>query len=69
MAVKTAKWVGSKAPLALKLADSIIDQQIDKPMAQAVEIELEHLAEIFSTADALTGLSSLGRGRPEFKGE
>jgi enoyl-CoA hydratase/3-hydroxyacyl-CoA dehydrogenase len=68
LATKTAKIVGYKAPLALKLTDEIIDAQIGKPMETAVEIELERLAEIFSSADALEGLSSLGRRRPEFKG-
>ena len=37
-------------------------------MDEAVEIELTRLSEIFSTADALEGLSSVGRKRPEFKG-
>jgi enoyl-CoA hydratase/3-hydroxyacyl-CoA dehydrogenase len=68
LATKTAKIVGYKAPLALKLTDEIIDAQIGKPMETAVEVELERLAEIFSSADALEGLSSLGRRRPEFKG-
>jgi enoyl-CoA hydratase/3-hydroxyacyl-CoA dehydrogenase len=69
LAGKTLKVVGYKAPLALKLADEIIDAQQGKPMAEAVEIELGRLAEIFSTEDALEGLSSLGRKRPEFKGK
>jgi enoyl-CoA hydratase/3-hydroxyacyl-CoA dehydrogenase len=68
LAAKTAKIVGYKAPLALKIADEIIDQQIDKPMAEAVEIELGRLQEIFSTADALEGLTSMGRKRPEYRG-
>jgi len=67
-AAKTAKIVGFKAPLALKLASEIVDQQMGKTMAEAVEIELGRLSEIFSTADALEGLSSAGRKRPEFKG-
>jgi enoyl-CoA hydratase/3-hydroxyacyl-CoA dehydrogenase len=69
LAAKTAKIVGFKAPLALKLANEIIDQQMGKTMTEAVEIELGRLSEIFSTADALEGLSSAGRKRPEFKGE
>jgi len=68
-AAKTAKIVGFKAPLALKLASEIVDQQMGKTMAEAVEIELGRLSEIFSTADALEGLSSAGRKRPEFKGK
>ncbi|MBW2563672.1 MAG: enoyl-CoA hydratase/isomerase family protein [Deltaproteobacteria bacterium] len=68
-AAKTAKIIGYKAPLALKLASEIVDQQMGKTMAEAVEIELGRLSEIFSTADALEGLSSAGRKRPEFKGK
>jgi enoyl-CoA hydratase/3-hydroxyacyl-CoA dehydrogenase len=68
LAAKAAKFVAYKAPLALKVAAEIIDQQIGKPMEAAVEIELARLSDIFSTADALEGLSSLGRKRPEFKG-
>jgi enoyl-CoA hydratase / 3-hydroxyacyl-CoA dehydrogenase len=68
MVIKLAKMVGFKAPLALKIGNEIIDQQAGKSMEEAVEIELDRLNEIFSTADALEGLSSLGRKRPEFKG-
>ncbi|MCP4105886.1 MAG: 3-hydroxyacyl-CoA dehydrogenase/enoyl-CoA hydratase family protein [Desulfobacteraceae bacterium] len=68
LGAKTAKVVGYKAPLALKMSDEIIDQQMGKSIPDAIEIELGRLEEIFSTADALEGLSSLGRKRPEFKG-
>jgi enoyl-CoA hydratase/3-hydroxyacyl-CoA dehydrogenase len=68
LASKTAKFVGYKAPLALDLVSEIVDQQMGKSMEEAVDIELGRLEEIFSTADALEGLSSLGRKRPEYKG-
>jgi len=67
-AARAAKIIGFKAPLALKISNEIIDQQIGKSMEEAVEIELGRLNEIFSTADALEGLSSLGRKRPEYTG-
>jgi enoyl-CoA hydratase/3-hydroxyacyl-CoA dehydrogenase len=69
LAAETAKKIGYKAPLALKMADEIIDRQVGKPIAAAVEIELARLKEIFATADALEGLTSLGRKRTEYKGE
>jgi hypothetical protein len=53
----------------LKVSNEIIDQQAHKSIVEAIEIELGRLNEIFSTADALEGLSSLGRKRPVFKGE
>jgi len=69
LAARTAKLIGFKAPLALKISNKIIDRQTNKSIVEAMEIELGRLIEIFSTADALEGLSSLGRKRPEFKGE
>ncbi|MGB5749605.1 MAG: hypothetical protein WBM69_21700, partial [Desulfobacterales bacterium] len=68
LAARTAKIIGFKAPVALKVSNEIIDQQAGKSIEEAMEIELGCLNEIFSTADALEGLSSLGRKRPEFKG-
>jgi enoyl-CoA hydratase / 3-hydroxyacyl-CoA dehydrogenase len=68
LAAKTSKVIGFKAPLALKVSSEIIDQQMGKSMTDAIEIELGRLAEIFSTADALEGLSPAGRKRPVFTG-
>ncbi len=68
IAVKTLKIIGFKAPVALKISKEIIFQQVGKTIPKAVEIELGRLSEIFSTKDALEGLSSAGRKRPEFKG-
>jgi enoyl-CoA hydratase/3-hydroxyacyl-CoA dehydrogenase len=68
LAARTAKVIGFKAPLALKMANEVTDQQMGKSIEEAIDIELGRLNEIFSTADALEGLSSLGRKRPEFKG-
>lgn len=53
-AVKLAKTIGFKAPVALKLADMLIDQ------AKGCTSELAHLREVFSTSDALLGLTSIG---------
>jgi enoyl-CoA hydratase/3-hydroxyacyl-CoA dehydrogenase len=69
LAAKTVKKIGYKAPLALKMANEIIDRQVGQPIAAAVEIELARLNEIFATSDALEGLTSLGRKRPEYKGK
>ncbi|RJQ57127.1 MAG: 3-hydroxyacyl-CoA dehydrogenase/enoyl-CoA hydratase family protein [Desulfobacteraceae bacterium] len=62
------KSLSYKAPLALKIANAIMDAQEGRPAQEAAELELERLEEIFSTEDALEGLSSLGRKRPEYKG-
>ena len=67
LAARVSKVIGFKAPVALKLSNDIIDQQDGKSMEEAVAIELGLLHDIFSTADALEGLSNIGR-RVEFKG-
>jgi len=63
------KRVGFKAPIALRIASDLIDQGSGKPIEQGVALELARLEEVFSTADAYEGLSSLGKRRPVFKGE
>ena len=68
LAQKVIKYLGYKAPLALKIANEIMDEQDGKTPDQAIKIELNRVGEIFSTADALEGLSSLGRKRPEYRG-
>ena len=68
LTARISKIIGFKAPIALKISNEIIDQQDGKSMQDAVKMELGRLHEIFSTADALEGLSNIGR-RVEFKGE
>ncbi len=59
---KLAKTMGFKAPLAMKVAEQLIEE------AKGPESELEHLNMIFSTSDALLGLTSIGK-RVEYKGQ
>jgi enoyl-CoA hydratase/3-hydroxyacyl-CoA dehydrogenase len=66
---KVTKALGFKAPMALRLADEIIDQQQGLSMTDAVEVELGRLTDIFSTADALEGLSTVGKSRPQYQGK
>ena len=65
---KAIKPVRFKAPLALALAEKLIDGGSSVSLEQGLQMELDHLVEIFSSADAYEGLSSLGRRRPAFKG-
>ncbi len=69
LTAKTAKIIAGKAPLALRFANQIMDEGFKLPLSEAVHLELVHLNEIFSTEDALTGLSSVGKGTPTFKGK
>jgi enoyl-CoA hydratase/3-hydroxyacyl-CoA dehydrogenase len=68
LAAKTADIIAVKAPVALQLANDIIDRQAGKSMEEAVEIELGRLNDIFSTQDALEGLSSVGGKPPKYTG-
>jgi enoyl-CoA hydratase/3-hydroxyacyl-CoA dehydrogenase len=66
---KSAGRVRHKAPIAARLADLMIRTGADEGEGAGLDMELDKLGEIFHTADALEGLSSLGRRRPEFKGQ
>jgi enoyl-CoA hydratase/3-hydroxyacyl-CoA dehydrogenase len=66
---KAVKRVGSKAPIALRLAAELIDRGTDLPLDEGLRLELSHLHEIFATRDAYEGLSSVGKKTPVFVGE
>jgi enoyl-CoA hydratase/carnithine racemase len=67
---KIAKTISYKAPIAIKLANQIIDEGSQLDLNKGLEVELSHLSEIFSTEDALEGLNSLiKRQRPTFNGK
>ncbi len=66
---KIAKTISYKAPIAIKLANKIIDDGSKLELNKGLEIELNYLSEIFSTKDAFEGLNSvIKRKRPEFQG-
>ncbi len=68
-ASRTARVISRKAPLALKMANELIDTQADADTDKAVELELERLQEIFSTEDALAGLQYPPGRPPEYQGQ
>jgi enoyl-CoA hydratase/3-hydroxyacyl-CoA dehydrogenase len=61
--------VRTKAPIALRIANELIDGAGRWSLVQGIEQELRHLPEIFATQDAYAGLSSVGRSRPTFTGK
>lgn len=69
LAESTLKAISRKAPLALKKANELMDAQQKVAIPQAIELELAELRYMFSTEDALTGLSSLGGKPPQYKGK
>ena len=65
---KAVKRIGSKAPVALRVAGDLIDRALDVSIDDGLALELSHLHEIFATKDAYEGLSSLGKKAPVFMG-
>jgi enoyl-CoA hydratase/3-hydroxyacyl-CoA dehydrogenase len=65
---KAVKRIGSKAPVALRLAADLIDRALAVSIDEGLALELSHLNEIFATRDAYEGLSSLGKKAPVFTG-
>ncbi len=66
---KIAKTISHKAPNALRLAGKLIDEGGSHELKKGLQMELDHLVEIFSTKDAYEGLTSVvERRRPVFRG-
>jgi enoyl-CoA hydratase / 3-hydroxyacyl-CoA dehydrogenase len=61
--------VGSKAPIALRLASDLIERSASVSLEEGLALELLKVEEIFATRDAYAGLSSLGGKPPVFEGK
>lgn len=63
------KALSRAAPVSIRLASRLLDSTRTTDLASGLELELGALDEIFSTNDALEGLSALIEGRrPEYTG-
>jgi enoyl-CoA hydratase/carnithine racemase len=51
--------VAAKPPIALRLAERIIDEGLRRSLEDGLHLEIEHLTEVFSTQDARDGLLTL----------
>jgi enoyl-CoA hydratase/3-hydroxyacyl-CoA dehydrogenase len=69
LVAKTAKTISGNAPIALKLTNQIVDEGYEKPLKEGLKEELAHTHEIFSTKDALTGLTNVGKKDIQFEGK
>jgi len=66
---KDLRAIGRKAPVALKTASQLIDSGAELDLGAALQLELDALAGIFGTQDALLGLRSVGsRDTPPWQG-
>ncbi len=68
LAEKDLRAIGRKAPIALRTANRLLDEGTATTLQEGLQLELDALAGIFGTADALTGLRSvLDRERPDWQ--
>ncbi|MBI4063236.1 MAG: 3-hydroxyacyl-CoA dehydrogenase/enoyl-CoA hydratase family protein [Elusimicrobia bacterium] len=58
-----ARFLARKAPLALKLAEELIEGGLKTNLDEGLRLETSRIAEIFSTADAREGLRALLESR------
>jgi enoyl-CoA hydratase/3-hydroxyacyl-CoA dehydrogenase len=65
---KAVKRISSKAPVALRLAQELIEKGGAGKLEAGLAMELDHLLEIFRTRDAYEGLSTVGKRAPAFEG-
>jgi enoyl-CoA hydratase/3-hydroxyacyl-CoA dehydrogenase len=65
---RAAAAVATKAPVALRVAESLIDEGARVSLEEGLRMEVANVERIFSTADALTGLLSIGKSKPQFVG-
>jgi enoyl-CoA hydratase / 3-hydroxyacyl-CoA dehydrogenase len=65
---RAARAVATKAPVALRVAARLIDDGARVSLDEGLRMEVAEVETVFSTADALTGLLSIGKSRPEFVG-
>ena len=63
MVSRQLKSLSRAAPIALSMANDLLDAAADSTLETGLEDELEGLEKIFGTVDALEGLSALIEGR------
>lgn len=68
-ALEALKRISYKAPLALKLAEQLLQAAEKMPTRQGLALELEYLPQIFNSEDAKNGLRAAAlKQRPQFTG-
>ena len=61
--VRAMRSVGAKSPVALVLAEWLIEEGSRRSLEEGLQMEIDHLRDVFSTAEAYIGLMScLRRG-------
>ncbi|NLM52151.1 MAG: 3-hydroxyacyl-CoA dehydrogenase/enoyl-CoA hydratase family protein [Firmicutes bacterium] len=68
LAEELVKIISKKAPIAIREANNMINEQAKVSIKEAIEIEMDKLYYMFGTEDALAGLSNPTRP-PKFQGK
>jgi enoyl-CoA hydratase/carnithine racemase len=67
---RAVKSVQKRAPLALRLAERLIEEGMKVSLAEGLRMELSHLEEVFRSQDARAGLASVvGGPQPVWAGK
>ena len=69
--IRAMRPVAAKGPLALRVAERLIEQGIQRTLDGGLQLEVDSVPEIFTSKDAYTGLcfrSKRGLGQPVFEG-
>ncbi len=67
-AIRALVQMRGKAPLALRLAEHVINAGSALPLSEAIEEEYSHLDEVLRSEDARLGVLNQGRERLQFAG-
>ena len=70
--IRALKSIAGKAPIALRLAERIIEDGLRGTLEAGLRLELDPIAEIFATQDAYLGLTFRAQkrfGKPTFRGQ
>ena len=68
---RAMKSVAAKAPIALQFVERLIDEGARRPFAEGLQMEIDHVMQIYRTADAYRGLLVRTKppvGAPVFEG-
>jgi len=66
--LRAVRQLRRMAPLALRFMEQFIDEGMQRPLTDALRLEVDHSEELFRTADAYAGLRALGKTPPVFQG-
>ncbi len=70
--IRAMRPVAAKAPIALRLAERLIEEGAQQTLEVGLQMEIDHVAEVFKTRDAYLGLTHVAQSRiggPAFVGQ